>query len=227
MKPWIAACLLALPLLAAQPAPPTAKELVERFDAAQAKVNSLQAPFTLTIRRALLRTPTVTKGTLYLQGSDFVHFSFAAPEDLILHLSPKELISYSPAAGQGERLKIGIIRNHDRRFLGLGQKLSELSDYFQLSIGEGKEVPGSYLATLLPRAYNMKKRLQALYIWVDKEKYLPRQITWVERSGDTWLLELGSLQLNQPLPAAVSGFKVPPGVPLRSEFSFFATRKSK
>jgi len=27
--------------------------------------------------------------TLYLQGSDFVHFAFAAPEDLILHLTPR------------------------------------------------------------------------------------------------------------------------------------------
>jgi len=227
MKRWLPAILCALPLLAAQPALPSLKELVERFDAAQAKVTSLQAPFTLTIRRSLLKTPTVTKGTLYLQGSDFVHFSFSAPEDLILHLSPKELISYSPGAGAGERLKIGVFSNHDRRFLGLGHKLSELSDYFQLSVGEGKEVQGTYLATLLPRSYNMKKRFQGLYIWVDREKYLPRQVTWVERSGDTWLLELGPLQLNQPLPTAVSAFKVPPGVPLRSEFSFFATRKSK
>lgn len=224
---WLAPLLLALPLLAAQPAPPPAKELVERFDAAQAKVTTLQAPFTLTLRRSLLKTPTVTKGTLYLRGMDFVHFSFAPPEDLILHLSPKELISYSPGAGQGERLKIGLIRNHDRRFLGLGQKLADLSDYFQLSISEDKEVPGTYLATLQPRSYGLKKRIQALYIWIDRERYLPRQLTWVERGGDTWLLELGTLQVNQPLPATVTGFKVPPGVPLRSEFSFFATRKSK
>ena len=224
MKSWIASLLLVLPLCAA---PPTPKELVERFDVAQAKVANLQAPFTLTLRRAMLRTPTVTKGTLYLQGSEFVHFSFAPPEDLILHITPKELISYSPGAGAGERLKIGFIRNHDRRFLGLGQKLSELSDYFRLTVGEGREVPGSYLATLVPRSYNMKKRFQALYIWVDRERYLPRQITWVERSGDTWVLELGALQLNQSIPSAIANFKVPPGVALHSQFSFFATRKSK
>ena len=98
---------------------PALKEVVERFDAAQAKANTLQAPFTLTTRRALLKTPTVTKGTLYIQGSDFVHFAFAPPEDLILHLTPKELISYSPAAGEGELLKIGFIKNANRQFLGL------------------------------------------------------------------------------------------------------------
>ncbi len=227
MKTWLVSLLFTLPIWAAQPALPSAKELVERFDAAQAKVTSFQVPFTLTLRRAMLKTPTVTKGTLYLQSSDFVHFTFSPPEDLILHITPKELISYSPGAGEGERLKIGFIRNHDRRFLGLGQNLSDLSDYFQLTVSEGREVPGSYLATLVPRSYNMRKRFQGLYIWVDRERYLPRQVTWVERSGDTWLLELGNLQLNQTLPAAVTGFKVPQGVPLRSEFSFFATRKSK
>lgn len=227
MKALLSALLLSLPLLAEPAGLPSVKELVERFDAAQSKVASLQAPFTLTTRRALLRTPTVTKGTLYLQGSDFVHFGFAPPEDLILHLTVKELISYSPAAGEGERLKIGRIRNHDRRFLGLGQKLSELSDYFQITAGEDKEVPSCYQVTLIPRSYNLKKRFKALYLWIDREKYLPHQVTWVERSGDSWQLELGSLHVNQPLPSTVTGFKVPPGVPLRSEFSFFATRKSK
>ena len=101
-------------------------------------MNTLQAPFTLTIRRVLLKTPTVTRGTLYLQGSDFVHFAFAPPEDLILHLTPKALISYSPAAGSGEMLKIGFIKNANRQFLGLGQKLSYLSDYFKISLEDGQ-----------------------------------------------------------------------------------------
>ncbi len=213
---------LALLPLAAQP---SVQEVVARFDAAQARVATLQAPFSLTIRRAMLRTPTVTRGTLYLQESDFVHFSFAPPEDLILHLTPKALISYSPAEGAAELLKIGIIRNANRKFLGLGQRLSYLSDYFRISAGDGKGVPGSILLTLEPRSTSVRKRMQVLLIWVDKETYLPRQVNWVERGGDSWLLELGPLVTNQPLPAAVTGFKLPPGIPIKDEFSFFATRR--
>jgi outer membrane lipoprotein-sorting protein len=227
MSSWLkAACLLCLGgfAMAAQ-GPVTVKEVAERFDAAQAKVNTLQAPFSLTIRRALLKTPTVTKGTVYLQGSEFVHFTFAPPEDLLIHVTAKALISYSPGAGAGEMLKIGLIKHTDRRFLGLGQKLSYLSDYFKVSLQEAKDLPGTYLLALAPRSLSVKKRMNALYFWVDKETYLPRQINWVERGGDSWLLELGTLVTNQPLPAAVTGFKVPPGVPLKDEFSFFANRK--
>jgi outer membrane lipoprotein-sorting protein len=205
--------------------PMSVQEAAERFDAAQARVNTLQAPFSLTIRRVLLKTPTVTKGTLYLDGSDFVHFSFAPPEDLILHLTPKALISYSPAAGVGEMLKIGFIKNANRQFLGLGQKLSYLSDYFKISLEDGKDVKGSLMFVLRPRSLSVKKRMEVLYLWVDKDSYLPRQLNWVERGGDSWLLELGPLVTNQPLPSAVTGFKVPPGVPLKEEFNFFATRK--
>lgn len=212
---------LTLPLAAV----PTVKEVVERFDAAQAKVETLQAPFTLTTRRALLKTPTITKGTLVIQGSDYVHFTFAPPEDLILHLTPKALVSYSPGAKEGEMLKIGFVKNANRQFLGLGQKLSYLSDYFAIACAESKEVGNTYQLTLSPRSLSMKKRMQAMQIWVDRETTLPRQVQWIERGGDSWLLELGSLQLNQPIPAAVSGFKVPEGISLRSEFSFFATRK--
>lgn len=215
--------LLAAPLLG-QGLPPI-REVVERFDAAQAKVQTLQCPFTLTIRRALLKTPSVTRGTLYLQGSDFAHFAFQPPEDLILHLTPKALISYSPEAREGELLKIGIIKNADRKFLGLGQKLSYLADYFRIDLAEAKDAPGTWLLTLTPRTLSLRKRMQTLNLWVDKDTWLPRQVQWVERSGDTWLLELGPLKINLPLPPSVTGFKLPEGIPLRSEFSFFATRK--
>jgi outer membrane lipoprotein-sorting protein len=215
--------LLALPLVGQ--APPPLREVVERFDGAQAQAQTLQCPFTLTLRRALLKTPSVTRGTMYLQGSDFAHFAFHPPEDLVLHLTPKALISYSPEAKEGEMMKIGIIKNADRKFLGLGQKLSYLSDYFQISLGEAKDVPNTWFLALTPRTLSLRKRLLALNLWVDRETWLPRQVQWVERSGDSWLLELGSLRINQPLPASVIGFKLPEGVPLRSEFSFFATRK--
>jgi len=122
-------------------------------------------------------------------------------------------------------LKIGIIKNANRKFLGLGQKLSYLSDYFKISLDDGKDVKGTYQFTLLPRSLSVKKRMQMVALWVDKETFLPRQVNWVERGGDSWLLELGPLVTNQALPASVTGFKVPAGIPLKEEFSFFATRK--
>ncbi len=215
--------LLALPL-AAQ-APPPLRDVVERFDNAQAQVQTLQCPFTLTLRRSLLKTPSVTRGTMYLQGSDFAHFAFQPPEDLILHLTPKALISYSPEAKEGEMMKIGIIKNADRKFLGLGQKLSYLSDYFKIALDEPKDGSNTWFLALTPRTLSLRKRMLALNLWVDRDTWLPRQVQWIERSGDSWQLDLGALKINQPLPASVIGFKLPDGIPLRSEFSFFATRK--
>jgi outer membrane lipoprotein-sorting protein len=227
IRPALTLLLLALsfaPRLAGQ-APPPLREVVEHFDNAQAQAQTLQCPFTLTLRRALLKTPSVTKGTLYLQGSEFAHFAFQPPEDLVLHLTPKALISYSPEAHEGELMKIGFIKNADRKFLGLGQKLSYLSDYFQIALLEAKDGTNTWSLTLTPRTLSLRKRLQVLNLWVDKETWLPRQVQWVERSGDSWFLELGALKINQPLPTNVTGFKLPEGIPLRSEFSFFATRK--
>jgi len=218
------ACLLFVIPLVGQ-APPVLRDVVEHFDNAQAQVQTLQCPFTLTLRRALLKTPSVTRGTMYLQGSEFAHFAFQPPEDLILHLTPKALISYSPEAREGELMKIGIIKNSDRKFLGLGQKLSYLSDYFQIALSETREVPNTWFLALSPRTLSLRKRMLALNLWVDKDTWLPRQVQWIERSGDSWHLELGALRINQPLPTSVKEFKLPEGIPLRSEFSFFATRK--
>lgn len=216
--------LLCPPVLSAQaPATPSLQEAVERFDAAQAAVQTLEAPFTLTTRRALLRTPTEMKGTLYLQGSDFAHFAFSPPEDLVLHLTPKELISYSPSAKQGERLKVGHVIHANRKFLGLGQKLSFLAQYFEIGVGSSTDLQGTWFLTLTPRTLGMKRRMQALDLWVDQKTWLPKRALWVDRGGDSWQVDLGPLKTNQPLPAAVTGFQVPPDIPLAKSFSFFAT----
>ena len=223
LRPALLLLLLVGPLTGE--APPPLREVVEQFDAAQAQARTLQCPFSLTIRRALLQSPSVTRGTLYLQGSDFAHFAFQPPEDLILHLTPKALISYSPGAREGELMKIGFIRNADRRFLGLGQKLSDLSESFQITLSEAKDAPNTWFLALSPRTFFLRKRMQAMNLWVDKDTWLPRQVQWIERSGDSWLLEMGALRINQPLPSSVTGFKLPDGIPLRNEFSFFAMRR--
>nr|WP_320132972.1 outer membrane lipoprotein carrier protein LolA [uncultured Holophaga sp.] len=212
--------LAALPLLA-QPAPDL-RTLVERFDTAQARAETIQATFTLSIRRAMLRTPTITRGTLYIQGSSFVHFAFDPPEDLILHLTPKALISYSPRTKEGEVLKIGIIRHADRKVLGLGQKLAYLSDYFQIQQEDDRELPETYALRLNPRSLSIKRRLQLLRIWMDRSSSLPRRMVWVERNGDTWQLDLSSVQTNRPIPGSIQTFSVPAGTQLRNGFSFFA-----
>jgi outer membrane lipoprotein-sorting protein len=204
---------------------PTIREIVERFDAAQAKADTLQAPFTLSIKRAMLQTPAVTKGTLYLSGSDCAHFVFSPPEDLIIHITPKALVSYSPSENKGEMLKIGLVKNVNRKFLGLGQQLSFLSDYFKLEASDPKDIPGTLLVTLTPRSISLKKRMEIIQIWIDSDTYLPKRLNWVERGGDTWLLELGTLQINKGIPASILNFAAPKSAPMRSEFSFFATRK--
>ena len=204
---------------------PTIREIVERFDAAQAKADTLQAPFTLYMKRALLQTPAVTRGILYLSGSDCAHFNFAPPEDLIIHITPKALVSYSPSENKGEMLKIGLVKNVNRKFLGLGQQLSFLSDFFKLEASDPKNFPGTLMVTLTPRSISLKKRMEMIQIWIDSETYLPKRLNWVERGGDAWLLELGTLQINKAIPASILNFAVPEKTPMRSEFSFFATRK--
>jgi outer membrane lipoprotein-sorting protein len=204
---------------------PSMRAIVERFDAAQAKAETMKAPFTLSIKRAMLQTPAVTKGVLYLSGSDFAHFAFSPPEDLVIHLTNKSLVSYSPADKKGEMVKFGLAKKVNRKFLGLGQRLSFMSDYFRMEASMAGEMAGAFVVTMKPRSLSMKKRMDLLQIWVDHETYLPRRFKWVERGGDTWLLELGAIQINVQIPHAAVNFQMPPGTPTRQGFSFFASKK--
>jgi outer membrane lipoprotein-sorting protein len=202
---------------------PSLGELVDRFDRAQAGAETLRTQFTLSIKRAMLQTPSVTKGTLYLYGSECAHFDFAPPEDLVIHITSKALVSYSPMEKIGEMQKIRLKKNVNRKFLGLGQRLSYLSDYFKLDAPQPDQ--GALLVTLKPRSLSLKKRMELVQIWIDKDTYLPKKLKWVERGGDAWLLEMGTIQTNVAIPPSVINFAMPPGTPAKHGFSFFAARK--
>jgi outer membrane lipoprotein-sorting protein len=202
---------------------PTLAQVVEMFDRAQAGADTMKAHFTLSIKRAMLRTPSVSSGVLYLHDSECCHFAFAPPEDLVIHITSKSLVSYSPAEKRGEVQKIGLKKKVNRKSLGLAQRLPYLSDYFKLEAPRRDQ--GAILVTLKPRSLSLRKRLDLVQVWMDGDTCLPKKIKWVERGGDSWLLELGTIQTNVAVPASVVNFAMPPGTPARQGFSFFAARK--
>jgi outer membrane lipoprotein-sorting protein len=202
---------------------PTIGEIVERFDRAQARAETLKAHFTLTIKRSMLQAPSVASGVLYLCGSECAHFAFAPPEGLIVHVTGKAVVSYDPAEKRGEVQKISKKKKVDRKSLGLAQRLPYLSDYFKLDAPQHDQ--GAILVTLRPRSLSLRKKLALVQVWVDRDTYLPKKIKWVERGGDQWLLELGGVQTNVAVPPSVAGFAMPPGTQARQGFSFFAAHK--
>jgi len=202
---------------------PSLGEIVERFDRAQAKAETLKVPFTLSIKRAMLQKPSVTSGVFYLYGSECAHFAFAPPEDLIIHMTNKALVSYSPAEKTGETQKMGLKKKVNRKSLGLGKQLPYLSDYFKPEAPQRDQ--GALLVTFRPRSLSFRKRMDLVQIWIDKDTYLPRKIQWVERGGDTWLIDLGGIQTNVAVPASAIGFAMPPGTQTRQGFSFFSAHK--
>jgi len=206
---------------------PSIKSIVEKFDAAQAKVDTLQAPFTLTITRTMLKSPVVSKGTFYLSGSKCANFTFSPPDGLVIHVAPKTVISYSPSEKRAETLKTRLVKTPNRKAMAMGRQLSYFSDFFKMEVSEPKDFPGALLVTLKPRSLSFKKHIQVVQIWIDRETYLPKRVNWVERGGDSWLIELGQLTINHAIPASVTNFSVPAGTAMKSDFSFFKTGKGQ
>jgi len=206
---------------------PSIKSIVEKFDAAQAKVETFQAPFTLSITRAMLKSPVISKGTFYLSGSECANFTFSPPDSLVIHIAPKTVISYSPTEKRAETMKMRLVKSPNRKTLALGRKLSYFSDFFKMEASEPKELPGTLLVTLKPRSLSFKKLIEVIHVWIDRETYLPKRVNWIERGGDAWLVELGQPTINHAIPASVANFSVPAGTAVKSEFSFFKTRKEQ
>jgi outer membrane lipoprotein-sorting protein len=175
----------------------------------------------------MLKSPVTSKGTFYLSGSEYANFTFSPPDSLVIHIAPKTVISYSPAEKRAETMKTRLVKSPNRKALALGRKLSYFSDFFKMEASEPKDLSGTLLVTLKPRSLSFKKLIEVIHVWIDRETYLPKKVNWVERGGDAWLVELGQPTINRAIPASVANFSVPAGTAVKSEFSFFKTRKEQ
>jgi outer membrane lipoprotein-sorting protein len=124
-------------------------------------------------------------------------------------------------------LKIRHAKTPNRKSLALGQQLSYFSDFFKMEASEPKDYPSALLITLRPKSLSLKKHIEVIQVWIDRETYLPKKVNWVERGGDAWLIELGQLTINSSIPTLVAKFTVPAGTAMKSEFSFFKTKKEQ
>ena len=221
----LSACCLCCPAIAPFSAiaaeAPTVKDIIERFDKAQASAESLRAPITLTIKRSMLQSPSVSKGTLYISGSEFAHLAFAHPDDLVMHITNRSLVSYSASEKKCEVVKIRLAKKVDRKALALGQKLPFISDYFKLESSAPADRPGDFMLTLRPRSISLRKKIELIRIWVDSKTSLPKSVLWIERGGDSWQLDIGTIQAGAQIPASARNFALPAGAAPSKGFSFF------
>lgn len=205
---------------------PELREVLERFDAAQAGVTSLSASFVERKEIGLLKNAVVQKGVFYHSKPDRFLWEYVEPEPKMLVMNETLLIAYYPLHKQAEEIRTRLSRRLVKYF-GLGQVFSDLRTYYELSLGTRNDVPGTSLIVMTPKKKSLAKRLLEVRIWLDQELHQVRQLEYREVDGDRTLFTFDQIEVNPSIPADRYEIDLPADVTVSTSFSGFFSEKGR
>jgi outer membrane lipoprotein-sorting protein len=205
---------------AADPPPdPSLDAVLARFDEVQLGVETLSAQFTETTVNELLKEPMIARGRFYMTKPDSVMWEYTTPESMQFVIAKGEYVGYFPARKRAERRNIQRWRDQIFRFFGLGQVSSELEKFYDIRLEDpGADMTGTYSLVLDPKKRRVKKRMESVRFWVDRETYLPVQVEYRDQKGNTRVIEFHHMQVNPILAAGLYNLNLPSDVTVTTGF---------
>jgi outer membrane lipoprotein-sorting protein len=195
--------------------------LLQRFDEAQMRSQTLIASFVERKRLHLLVDEQVQSGTFYYTKPDRFLWEYTQPDGKVILISSEQLLIYYPKLKKAEEVDISRYSKRIMRFFGLGQPTAELRKYYDLTLAEDPQVPDTYLLLLDPIKKRVAKRLDSIRIWIDRDLMIPRQIEYVEADGDSTRFLFRNIEINSTISPARYDVKIPPDVQVSNSFSGF------
>jgi outer membrane lipoprotein-sorting protein len=210
-----AAILLLALLLAVTAGPPAAAadnepdpelvQLLEQILASQQSTETLRGRFIQVKTLALFKEPERSAGRFSFRQPDLIRLDYESPSEVVLLLEGDQLLTYYPALREAERFDV---RKQKKRVFDhlIGDKgIGQLRKNFNIVIGEGPSegIPepegDNRRLRLTPRRRQLKKRIDFIDLWVRAADRAPVQYFIREKSGDTTMFRLESLEINTGL----------------------------
>ncbi len=198
----------------------TLNHVLTRFDQVQGQIRTLSAEFIQTTRSPLLKDPIVAIGQFYLTKPDSVLWEYSSPEPMRFAVADGKYTGYFPERKKAEKRDIKRWSEQLFRFFGVGQGSKELGRFYDISLGEpGHAEAGSYLLVLSPKKRRVRKRIDAVRLWVDTKTLLPVRIEYAGKDGNEREIRLMNTRFNPDLAGSLYDVAIPEGVPITNGFS--------
>jgi outer membrane lipoprotein carrier protein len=227
LMPVVAALAVALVLAdgpARTPPPgstdPALASVIERFDAAQARIERISARFEEVKTLALLKEPIVQSGEFFHTKPDKFLWEYTAPEPKMLMLNGRDIVAYYPKQKRAEEIHTRFSKRIVK-YLGLGSVLKDLGEEYDMSLGKNNKIPGTDLLVLTPKGRMIQKRLAEIRIWVDRTINQPRQLEYLEPDGDSARITFDRIEINPEISVSKYSIQLPEGVTVTNTLSGF------
>jgi outer membrane lipoprotein-sorting protein len=196
------------------------RSLLEHLNTVQARIHTMTADFTDTVRSPVLRAPLVAKGRIYITKPSSVLWEYSQPETMRFVIANDEYVGYFPKRKSAERKNIHRWREQIR-FMSLGQSAEELEEFFDIRLdAAAPAAKGTSVLVLAPTKRRVRKHIEEIRLTVDAGTYLPVQVDWRMPDGSTRVLQLRNVAVNPPISDSLYVVRIPADFKVTTGFSF-------
>lgn len=190
--------------------------LISRVKFEQSRLNSLEARFVERKESEMLIEPLEATGAFSYLAPDRARWEYDTPDPISLVILGDEMTTWYRDLKQAERMHVGRHSQQVMKFLGAGNSIETLLEYFHvvLKLPEDPQLP--YRLDLEPHFSRISKRLQQMIVWIDAESFLPIRLRYIEPDGDVTEYEFAELKVNDELPQDRFELSIPAEVKIRS-----------
>jgi outer membrane lipoprotein carrier protein len=188
----------------------TAVEILRRASAAYERVTSLRAEFVQELENPLLRTRTVSRGTLAQRRPDRFLMRFSDPAGDVVVGDGSHFWLYYPSVDERQVIRAPVGAAGPGGVDLQAQFIGDPERRFNATL-EGREtVAGrpAHVLTLIPREPLGYRRLK---VWIDAADHLSRRFEITDEQGSVRQIELNRLEINPRLDDALFRFTPPAG----------------
>jgi outer membrane lipoprotein-sorting protein len=196
---------VALLLALAAPQKPSASrngdlfsQIFQKSVARQKTMKSIRGNFTETTTSSLLVKPIVSKGTIIATPPALVRMTYLEPEPKTVVMDGKSLTVVWPKRNEREQIDIRQTQKRIDKYF-TNASVDDLRDSFDITAEPDAVMRRTDRVQMLPRRSQIKKGLEKLELWIDRETVLLVQMRMTLAGGDQKTIVLEDLTLDVPI----------------------------
>ena len=176
------------------------EQVRKEINEAAAKMKTMKCDFVQTKSIKILNDKMVSKGKMYYQQGNKLHWEYISPYTYTFILNDSKVVI------RNNKRSDVIDVNQNKMFREIvkimmnsvvGKCLSDDKD-FQVSL---KSSATEYEATMIPLRKDLKQMFQKIILHYDRKQKMVSQVELLEKNGDKTLIELKNVQTNVAISA--------------------------
>lgn len=189
--------------------------LLEKIQAAQSGLTALRADFVQRRESPLLLEPEEAKGVFTYRSPDRVRWEYSEPDPIVMVIRGEEMTTWYRDLDRADHILVGRYSERVLEYLGASGSLATLYRYFRITGRFPDDPTEPYRLDLDPKSSRVAKRVSAMTLWIDPQRFLPVGIRYQEPDGSVTEYDFSALEVDPELPDGLFELEIPESVHTR------------